>query len=471
MLVVMGCWPVLASAGCRCSADEAEPHAVATASPDVPHCRRGSLQVTLAPSGAEPGHPEPDLDPGVELPFSAEPGMAVALRDEFFATGLRHEARGSVAVLARLGAENAPTQVAELGRVHGDAAPPRLAVDGNDLMVVLQEARAGGHDLRIGRIAGGALDAPPSWRDGPRQTSSESNTFDLAAHAGHVVVVYDDWSASANHGRILSATLTLDEPAQARVEGKAVSAKGVDAEAPRITARPSGFWLGWLVSPSHAAGATRVYDPSREAGEPTGSGSSAFGSRWLEITPLDALGQVAGDVRRITPRDERVVGYDLTAGPSGSAWVVWRQDAPTPGASGGRIFLAELRGDGSIEVLPVRDEDVGAGEPNWLWAGTGRAPWLTFPDALDRTLLLRVEGVRPLGAPLRLGADMNGAAALAAAGERVLFAAPRGRAIELFPATCQAPSIGSGTTDAGTLLFAEPPPDASVRRDEREQKR
>ncbi len=425
----------------------------------------------MAPSGAGPRHPEPGLDPGVDLPFSAEAGTAVALHDEFFATGLRHEARGSVAVLARLGAENAPTQIAELGRVHGDAAPPRLAVDGDDLVVVLQEATAGGHELRVGRIAGGALDALPSWRDGLHQTSSESNTFDLAAHSGHVVVVYDDWSASANHGRISSATLTTDGPAQAPVEGKVVSAKGVDAEAPRITARPSGFWLGWLVSPSHAAGARRVYDPSREADEPARSGSSAYGSRWLEVTPLDAFGQVAGDVLRITPRDERVVGYDLTAGPSGNAWVVWRQDAPTPGTSGGRIFMAEVRGDGSIEVLPVRDEDVGAGEPNWLWAGTGRAPWLTFPDALDRTLLLRVEGVRSLGATLRLGADMSGAAALAAAGERVLFAAPRGRAVELFPAVCQAPSVGSSAADAGTPSPAEPPPDASVRRAEREQKR
>jgi hypothetical protein len=74
---------------------------------------------------------------------------------------------------------------------------------------------------------------------------------------------------------------------------------------------------------------------------------------------------------------------------------------------------------------------------------------LTFPDAQDRTLLMRVDRPRAIGGVLRLGPDLTRAAALAAAGERILFAQPRGRAIELFPAACSPPS-GGAAADAGS---------------------
>jgi hypothetical protein len=46
---------------------------------------------------------------------------------------------------------------------------------------------------------------------------------------------------------------------------------------------------------------------------------------------------------------------------------------------------------------------------------------------------------------------MAGAAALAASGQRILFAQPRGRAIELFPASCRLPDTpkGSAAPEAG----------------------
>ena len=117
--------------------------------------------------------------------------------------------------------------------------------------------------------------------------------------------------------------------------------------------------------------------------------------------------------------------------------------------------MAELRADGTEESTTVREEDVGAGEPTFLPAGGTASPWLTFPDAQDRTLLMRVDGSRALSPPLRLGPDLASGAALAAIGEHILFAQPRGRSIELFAASCRPDAAhGGAARDAGVSLGA-----------------
>jgi hypothetical protein len=447
-LLVLGLIAVGGSSGCRCSSEGPAPREAPAAAIPTPPCVRGSVQLTFAPSGADGQPAQAPLDPDLELPFASEPGMALALGADFFATGLRHESRGAVALVGRLGADGSVPRLVELGRVRGDVLPPRLASDGTDLWVVLQEGTPSGRELRVSRLAGANLDVAPSWRPGPAQTSAESSAFDVAARAGSALLVYDDWAAVDNHGQIFAAVVRSEDSPEARIEGHPVSAALVDAEAPRVTVRPGGYWLAWLVN-ARSAGTGRVYDPGDEVKENARAGS-AYGSRWLSIVALDTSGKAIGEVRRLTGRQERVVGYDLTAGPSGSAWLTWRQDAPTPGSSGGRIFTAEVRSDGSKDVLPVREDDVGAGEPTWLFAGSDAAPWLTFPDARDRTVLLRAVAPGRLGTPLHPGPELEGAGALAAAGERVLFAVPHGRAIELVPATCSVPlSAGSAPWDGG----------------------
>jgi hypothetical protein len=169
-----GLWP-----GCRCASDT-PPGAVDKPAVVSSNCARGGVPLTLAPSvlpgaAGSPGVSQsagsgtgtapspdaaPDPDPGIDLPFSIEPGMALGLGGRFFATALRHDPQGSMALLARLPpAANAaavpPAAVSggavpaaavpavapeafELGRIEGDVPPPRLAVDGNDLLVALE---------------------------------------------------------------------------------------------------------------------------------------------------------------------------------------------------------------------------------------------------------------------------------------------------------------------------------------------
>ena len=178
--------------------------------------------------------------------------------------------------------------------------------------------------------------------------------------------------------------------------------------------------------------------------------ATTSGARWIEVVALDAAGRPEGRPRRLTPVEQRVVGYDITRAGDGSARVVWRQDAPSPSSAGGRVFMAELRADGTEESTTVREEDVGAGEPTFLSAGATALPWLTFPDAQDRTLLMRVDDAHALSPPLRLGPDLAASAALAAIGEHILFAQPRGRSIELFAASCRPDASHRGAArDAG----------------------
>lgn len=414
-------------------------------------CRRGTLQLTLASS--VPTDPELSrLDPSVELPFSPEPGVGLGVGEELFATGLRHTARGAVAVLARFGSE---ASLDELSELHGDAAPPRLAAAGDEVFVGLQQASASGHELSVARLVSDG--SPLSWRPLPHQRRDESNVFDLATTDGsRVLAVWDEGVADLQHGRVLGAVVSMDVSQPPPLSGVPLSAQGVDAEAPRLSSRPGGYWLAWLVNLGMPGSKARIYDPGRDD-EPT---PAPYGERALEVVPLDVEGVPMGSALRVGEGRRGLVGYDLTTAPGGAAWLVWRDSAPSPGASGGRIMMAEVRGDGTHDIAPLGAWDVGAGEPSWLSSGPASSPWLSLPDARDRTLLMRVERPFEPSAPLALDAELRGATALGAVGERVLFASPRGAAVEFFPAQCEIPGR------ALTLPRAEPsrsaPRDASA---------
>lgn len=392
--------------------------------------------------------------------------MALELGGSFYATALRHEPHGNVALLARLprGVGQQPAML-ELARLDGDVPPPRLAVDGADLLVAIEKIMgeprtpSSGYQVRMARLPGALLAGPlPSaeqlqWHEGPSASRDESNAFDFAAALpaagaavapGSALFTWDDWPRGESHGRVYVQTIGSDGQTGAP---SAVSSPLVDAEEPRLAARPGGYWLAWLVDVASAQGRARSYDPGESevaaGGGPAKSGPAnsgnpgGNGARAIEVLALDAAGQPAGNVRRIRTDSARVVGYDLTTNGAGQAWVVWRQDASSAGAAGGRVLMSEVQSDGPHEIVPLREDDVGSGEPTWLApVSVARGPWLTFPDQRDRTLLLPIEYPQPASAPLALAPDLQGAAALASASGRVVFAQPRGRSLELFVAAC-----------------------------------
>jgi hypothetical protein len=412
------------------------------------------VQLTLG-GNAAPSKIDPELDPTVELPFAPEPGVGLALGEQLFATGLRREGRSTLAMLARFGPEPESPDLVEIARLQGDAAPPRLAADGGQLIVGVQETTPTGYALRVARIEPEQLRASLVWQAAPPQSKDESNVFDLGASEGRVVVVWDEWLTEARHGRIASFVFDADPASQAQ----ALSAPAVDAETPRISVRPGGYWVAWLVNLDASAG--RIYDPGSGGEDPTASVQpGSFARRGIELLMLDARGHRSGEPLRVTGADDHVVGYDLATGPEGSAWLVWRHDVPSPGAIGGRITMAEVREDGGMETSLLADSSIGAGEPSWLPARAEPGPWLTFPDDADQTLLFRVQRPLAITESLALIGDTKRAAALGAAGDRILFAAARGPDIEFFPARCDAPRARSSVSGAAPSALV-PRPDAA----------
>jgi hypothetical protein len=396
---------------------------------------------------------DPELDLSVELPFAPEAGVGLAIGEQLFATGLRRDGRATLAMLARFGPEPEDVDLVELVRLHGDAAPPRLASDGGRLIIGVQEATPTGHELRIAQLEPAQMRTNLEWRAAPPQSKDDSNVFDLAASDGYVVVVWDEWVVEHRHGRISSAVFHTG-PASA---AEPLSAPGIDAEKPRISARPGGYWVAWLATVDARAG--RVYDPG--LADHVQETSPADERRALEIVALDSRGRRSGTPVRVTGPDDHVVGYDLTTSPTGSAWLVWRHDVPTAGASGGRISMGVVSADGAAETALLEADAIGAGEPSWLPAGADRAPWLTFADEADQTRLVRLQQPLSITESLALTGDATRAAAIGAAGDRILFAAARGTDVELFPARCDAPRPRTSGSRATTPTLAARP-DASV---------
>ncbi|HVZ33339.1 MAG TPA: hypothetical protein VG963_12995, partial [Polyangiaceae bacterium] len=225
---------------------------------------------------------------------------------------------------------------------------------------------------------------------------------------------------------------------------------------PRVAVRPGGYWIAWLVN-TGSGGHARVYDPGEAETEAKGASANGTGGRAIVLLALDSAGHAVGHPRRVTSAHERVVGYDLTSDASGTAWIAWREGAASAAASGGRISAAALAPDQPPRSLVLRQDEVGSGEPSWVGESSGGGSWLTFPDQRDRSVLSSIaERASALvaSAPLALGQELEGATVLAGRGERVLFAAPRGRALHLAVATCALAAAGVPNPGVPTALLA-----------------
>jgi hypothetical protein len=177
--------------------------------------------------------------------------------------------------------------------------------------------------------------------------------------------------------------------------------------------------------------------PARDtAEESAGEDPLLSGERWIELLALDALGAPQGKVVRVTSGGRRVLGFDLTAGPDGQAWLVWREDAASALAPGGSIVLGVVR-DGVTTEHVIDDQEVGAGVPTWLASDAALSTrWLSFAGRGDLARVLPIERPGETPAALVLGKSLIDATPLAVSAPDILFAASRGRSIELSVATC-----------------------------------
>ncbi len=414
------------------------------------------------------GVSESDTD-GIALPFSVELGAAVGTAHGFAVAGLRERGEGTGAFIALIDPDARAGRTLDLGPVHGDVDPPDLVTAGGDLVTLVPESDAGGRTLRLGRVRDTGKHADVTWGAQLPQRRGESQAAALAVSQAHGLVVWDEWVDTAGRGVVRASSFPLQDLSQAE-SPRLLSPETSDVEAPQVVGGARGYWVAWISHTAYDlpdAGAAR---PARRQGrrtepEPIGSAEPSrsvvdLGQRWLEVARLDAGGKLANPPLVVTPRDAHVLVFQLSLAPNGNAWLAWRDDHTSPGVERGKVSLARVGVDGSIERNVVEDQRLGAGTPTLLVDAApsrgGVPAWLALGAVDGETELAVLDQNARLGAPLQPAIGIRRAEPLVLQAGRILLTRSRGKAAELSVVECRMKPVAASPVPAASGT----PPDA-----------
>jgi hypothetical protein len=405
-----------------------------------------------------------DDDP-LMTPFAVVVGRAVRVGESFAVATMMEGEGGSVAQVVRIGATGVGS-VAKLARLRGDLDPPALAATGagDEVLAAWLEPNASSRAVRLAKLNGDSVTKGAEIPEG----RDESLAVDIASTDGRGVVVWDvteeDGSAVLLAGFGTSDLSSISH-------SRRVTPKKVDADSPRIVAHSGGYFLAYLVHGGEtrretvtrrgAAGPLAPDDDSKrprkkpkqdpetdEADEELGG--EAIHTVWVEVMPLDKTGAQTSDPIRVSPTASTVAAFDVGLAPDGALVVAYRDDdSPTGGVAGGPLEIARVTLGGSIERHRASDEPV-EGVPGVL-DGWFALATLKGPDVLAK--------MGPTGLPveaLAVEPSLERGEPIAAAGDRLLLAEPRGRAMRFYTTRCEAsgpppapptPSASAGPDD------------------------
>lgn len=433
--------------GCKKHTPPAEPApgASASAAPAkaVPRCRE------VAPGASFTiGEPGPRVASGedggdeVALPFAVDVGSAVGYSGGFAVSALRSQKGATSAVIALVGANGGSGRIVDLGKVFGDVDPPRLVARDGRVIVGLPGNDAGGSTLRLLSVDPSPDKPDVKWGAEFEQGHDESQVFGIDLGDKRGVMVWDEWDKSAKHSVIRATSFAIGDVSNA-THAKTVSPKDDDAEAPRVVARPGGFWLAWI---SHSAAGKS----DAGAAEPV----VELGNRALALVPLDDNGVPTTSPTAVTSKRSHVLVFDLAPAPDGGALLAWRDDEASPGVEGRIVRLAHVKPGGSVDASIIDDEKVGAGVPSLIVDRDApktdkQAAWLALAGVSDAT---RLAALGPDGRVIdHLATEplLRRAEPLAMQAGKILLAQPRGLAMDLSVVTCtpgspEAPDAGDG---------------------------
>jgi hypothetical protein len=317
-------------------------------------CRRTSTALSL---GSDPD----DLELGDAIAYAGG-----------YALGLVHRTgAGRVAAIALLRRDPvALTRVVDLGPTLGDAPPPRIGVREGALVAASyvrsqppKAADSGAETLaREVSVYSIGADGVTGAISVPQQRD-DSLAFDLATQGPTGVLVWDE-ATSAPRGVVKAAVFTKEQPAPSHD----VSPPESDAESPRVVPAGAGFLVFWIARRPEAGSS------------PDASGPEAIGEArslgWLEAIAVDAHGEPAGPVRRLTSQSGHVSAYDVVArdvadgSPGGTApavFVVARDDGETVDGSGGVLLRMRVGlqpgGEGADAPILLPTDGLGRGAP------------------------------------------------------------------------------------------------------------
>ena len=409
-----------ALAGCSgCSRDQATPSAAASASASaapaamvaetLPRCRIDGARLAL---------------PGDDVVA----GEAVLGPDALYLGVVRREGTKRLAGVVRASLDLSGLKMIELGPALGDDPPPTPRLRGKAPFVTSFARRASGdagagagadagagsmgstRRLDIARVDGTTLVNEGSFV----QQADESLAYDIAwpeaDAAGAGIVAWDEDAppdvAAALGDRGIVKVQLLGAGTKARV----ASPEKSDAEAPRLLARPGGYWLAWLARRAEAA------ENAGPSGNAEGPGERRA-YRWVELVALDAKGEATSPVRRISPEKGRVASFDLvrTGGPTDAQVVVLVQDEAAHAEGSGERMVRYVTDGDKVDAADLLDGGIGHALADLL-PPTGANRWLAFVDTQEHAHLV------PLGPTLRIAGANTTEPALD--GARVLGTAP-----------------------------------------------
>lgn len=355
-------------------------------------------------------------EPNLFLPFAAEVGQA-AVMDGGFAVGASFERdEKRVIGLVRMKTEGRGGELIELAESGGDIGPPHLAARGSRWVAAFIEPGPGGRSIRLASAPNGEVVVGASFDE----KRDESLALDLALGAGRGLLAWDEEAEGG--GRVVVSA--FDPETLSKVgEPREVTAPGTDAESPRLIAHSNGFWLAYIRTSSDDAPAIAERYVTEQ-----------IGFRSIELISLDEDGNPQGSPRAITPREGHVAAFDIEALPGGEGLVfVWREDDGPSGSSGGRVKSLAFRNSEAEELEEptiLEEERVGGGVPGIV------GHWLAISDASDITRIGRLSKALELDGPLAAESAIENGQVLAAHGDVLFVAQPRGKAIEVFSVQC-----------------------------------
>ncbi|HSC87358.1 MAG TPA: hypothetical protein VLC09_08825 [Polyangiaceae bacterium] len=272
----------------------------------------------------------------------------------------------------------------ELGVVHGQVDPPRLAAWGSQLLVALADSDSSGTILRVGRIDDPWGAAHIVWGPEVPEGRDPSAQFALARSGDAALLVWDEEVPKSAMSRL--ARLVF-EPDSLRSRGGVRRWEGLgDVDGPLLLSRDGGNWLVYSryeAAPSGAAADASDADSLGLTDDP-----------WVELmaVALDERSEVVG--RPLALGRHRLQALDGVSLPSGGFVLAVRTSATQNDPR--TIQLLRVAADGSIVSETVRHDSLGIGSPVLLREGEGI--WLAARAQDGGTLL----GAVPTGGEVRL---------------------------------------------------------------------
>jgi hypothetical protein len=419
-----------------------------------------SAAAELPPRCSQPSDPFVVGDVGKELaedadpmltPFAVVVGRAIHVDAGFAVPTLSEGDSGSVANIVRIDEKTGAGSLIKLARMRGDLDPPALAATGNgdELLVAWLEPNASSRSVRLGKINGTQVTKGAELPEG----RDDSLALDVAAGRGRGVVVWD--MTEGDKSSVLLASFDSKDLSSVPFSRR-MTAKEVDADSPRIVATQDGFFLVYLVhgaelqresfagkpaapevppapkkrGKSKNAKAKQDEAPSSDEVDESQGGES-IGRAWVYAMPLDGTGAQRSEALRISPEESTVAGFDAALAEDGALVVAFRDDdAPTGGAAGGPLQVVRVTAGGSIEKYATPEDEAVEGIPSLL------PGWLSLSTLRGPDVLARVgSNGLPKETP-QIEPSLGTGEPIAAGGNLLLLAEPKGRAMRLFTVRC-----------------------------------